>query len=200
MKDSAGFPGKFSRENHGKTIRRATIAPIHSGNPMRRALVFLLTVSFILAPALSFAQQKTTHVFTASEKERLFRSCKKADPRQRERCETRQIARAQEEWGKSHPTDAFALYDRLDLGKNHLRSNLQTNRRILFERHWSLNRKTFSEFEPVDNFNTRRLPYMNTVREEELNCMYEPHGRPRTLCLEWQKDRAQKMKAPVPNQ
>jgi len=167
---------------------------------MRRALVSLLIASFSLVPILCSAQQQTAHVFTVSEKERLFRSCKKADPRQRERCETRQLARAQEEWGKSHPTDAFALYDRLDLGKNHLRSSIQTNRRILFERNWSLNRKTFSAFKPVDNLNTRRLPYMNTVREEELNCMYEAHGRPRTLCLEWQRDRAQKMKAPVSNQ
>lgn len=163
--------------------------------PMLRFFSAVLILTFLSSPTLAFAATQP-HTFTTREKERLFRPCKNLDPRKRQRCETRQLKRAEEEWGKSHPTDAFAIYDRFDLGGDHLRARLQEERRVTFQRYWEENRKPLSAFTPEDNLNTRRIPYINTVREERLDCMYVAHGRPRALCFDQQIDRAQKMKLP----
>jgi hypothetical protein len=161
---------------------------------MRHVLSLLLVLGCLLPPAPCGALEQTRRTFTEREKERITRLCMDyTDPRERNRCEVHQLTRAEQEWGKSHPIDAYALYDRLDLGGYHLRNRVQTERLNAFREYWSAQRRTYSQFEPSKDINTTRLPYVNTVREERLDCMYVAHGRPRTLCLEWQKDRAQKM-------
>jgi len=131
--------------------------------------------------------------FTEREKERILLPCKKVTADRRIRCEVKELKRAEAEWGRSSPLEAFAVYDRMDLGGNHLRNRLQQERLQSFNAHWSNTRKVYSEFEPTDDLNTQRLPYVNAVRESRLDCMYVQHGRARALCFDKQVDVSQKM-------
>jgi len=161
---------------------------------------FILPILFLTClPSLTLAATVKNFEtdFSISQKEQAMRACVHADSKARERCEARVKKRAEAEWGKSNPVTAFELYDSLDWGQNHLRYDLQVTRKIENQKYWSQNRRTYSELTPTDDINTQRLPYVNTVRAEQLACMYEPAGRPRALCLDRQKDAAQKMKVPI---
>ncbi len=131
--------------------------------------------------------------FTEREKERILLPCKRASPDRRIRCEVRELKRAEAEWGKSNPVNAFAVYDWLDLGGQHLRDRLQQERADAFAEHWEQTRKVYSEFTPTRDVNTQRLPYVNAIRESRLDCMYAQHGRTRTKCFDIQVDVSQKM-------
>lgn len=166
-------------------------------NHLRVLLVSTLLFAFLPTMSLAAGGKNYETDFSIHQKEQVMRACVHEDAKARERCESRVKKRAVAEWGKSNPATAFELYDSLDWGGNHLRYNLQITRKIENQKYWSVNRRTFSELTPTDDVNTKRLPYMNTIRAERLYCMYEPSGRPRALCLDRQKDAAQKMKAPV---
>lgn len=131
--------------------------------------------------------------FTEKEKERILLPCKRVSADRRIRCEVKELKRAELEWGKSSPVDAYAVYDWLDLGGNHLRARLQQERHAQFAEHWGQNRRVYSAFEPTSDINTQRLPYVNRVRESRLDCMYVQHGRARARCFDRQVDAAQKM-------
>lgn len=131
--------------------------------------------------------------FTAREKERILQPCKKVSADRRIRCEVRELKRAEAEWGKSNPVDAFAVYNWLDLGGQHLRNRLQQERADAFSEHWENTRKVYSAFEPTNDINTQRLPYVNPIRESRLDCMYVQHGRARAKCFDIQIDVSQKM-------
>lgn len=132
-------------------------------------------------------------VFTDREKERILLPCKRASPDRRIRCEVRELKRAEAEWGKSNPVDAFAVYNWMDLGGQHLRDRLQQERADAFAEHWENTRKVYSAFEPTDDINTQRLPYVNPIRESRLDCMYVQHGRARAKCFDVQIDVSQRM-------
>ncbi|MDD4286757.1 MAG: hypothetical protein PHO20_01315 [Candidatus Peribacteraceae bacterium] len=131
--------------------------------------------------------------FTEREKERILLPCKRASPDRRIRCEVRELKRAEAEWGKSNPTDAYAVYDWMDLGGQHLRDRLQQERVDAFTEHWEQTRKVYSQFTPTDDVNTQRLPYVNAIRESRLDCMYVQHGRARAKCFDIQIDVSQRM-------
>ena len=59
--------------------------------------------------------------FSEREKERILLPCKKVSADRRIRCEVRELKRAEAEWGKSNPINAFAVYDWMDLGGQHRR-------------------------------------------------------------------------------
>lgn len=156
----------------------------------RLALLFVL---FSLAsPALALTEPAPKE-FTEKEKERILRPCKNVSADRRIRCEVRELKRAQAEWGKSTPVNAYAVYDWLDLGGAHRRSALQKARHTAFDQYWANTRRVYSAFEPTDDINTQRLPYVNNVRESRLDCMYVQHGRARALCFDKQIDVSQKM-------
>lgn len=161
-----------------------------------RLILAILCIACLPSVTLAATVKNFETDFSITQKEQAMRACVHADTKARERCEARVKKRAEAEWGKSNPVTAFELYDSLDWGKNHLRYDLQVTRKIENQKYWSINRRTFSELTPTDDVNTQRLPYVNTVRAKRLDCMYEPAGRPRALCLDRQKDAAQKMKAP----
>lgn len=163
--------------------------------PMLRffARLALSTLLFsLVSPALAFTQP-TTKEFTGKEKERILLPCRNTSADRRVRCEVKELKRAQLEWGKSSPMDAYAVYDWLDLGGQRLRDRLQQERSTSFQQYWEDTRRVYSDFEPTDDINTQRLPYVNRVRESRLDCMYVQHGRARTLCFDKQVDLSQKM-------
>jgi len=131
--------------------------------------------------------------FTEREKERILLPCKRASPDRRIRCEVRELKRAEAEWGKSNPVNAYDVYNWMDLGGQHRRDRLQQEREDRLAAHWQSTRKVYSQFEPTNDINTQRLPYVNRVRESRLDCMYAQHGRTRTKCFDIQVDTAQKM-------
>jgi len=152
-----------------------------------------LSVLFCLATPASALLKTETKEFSEREKERILLPCKRASPDRRIRCEVRELKRAQAEWGKSNPVNAYAVYDWLDLGGQHLRDRLQQERLESFADHVEQTRKVYSEFEPTDDVNTQRLPYVNAIRESRLDCMYVQHGRARAKCFDIQIDVSQKM-------
>lgn len=157
----------------------------------KRIILFLL---LLLAATPGYAVAPTPKkVFTEREKERILLPCKRATEDRRIRCEVRELKRAEAEWGKSNPVDAFAVYDWMDLGGHHLRNRLQQERLQSFADHWEDSRKVYSEFTPTTDVNTERLPYVNAIRESRLDCMYAQHGRTRARCFDLQVDTAQKM-------
>jgi len=131
--------------------------------------------------------------FTEEEKARILLPCKRVGPDRRIRCEVKELKRAGAERGNSSPVDAFTVYNSMDLGGAHRRNRLQQERLQSFNAHWSKTRKTYSAFEPTNDLNTQRLPYVNAVRESRLDCMYVQHGRARALCFDKQVDVSQKM-------
>ncbi len=131
--------------------------------------------------------------FTKREKERILLPCKRASADRRIRCEVRELKRAEAEWGMSNPINAYDVYNWMDLGGQQLRNRLQQERLQAFSDHWEESRKVYSEFEPTDDINTQRLPYVNAIRESRLDCMYARHGRTRTLCFDIQIDVSQRM-------
>lgn len=159
--------------------------------PRARLVLCLILLAYSL-PALSAAPLREK-VFTDREKERILLPCRNVTEDRRIRCEVRELKRAQAEWGKASPADAYAVYDWLDLGGNHLRSRLKQERIARFNAHWSKTRRTYSALEPTEDINTQRLPYVNRVRETRLNCMYARHGRTRAKCFDRQIDVAQRM-------
>lgn len=156
-------------------------------------IVFALMLFAAAMPAHAAVMETPRKEFTAQEKERILLPCKRATPERRIRCEVQELKRAEAEWGKSKPMNAYEVYDWMDLGGHHLRNRLQQERLQTFSDHWEQTRKVYSAFEPADDVNTQRLPYVNAIRESHLDCMYVRHGRPRTLCLEAHKDASQKM-------
>jgi hypothetical protein len=156
------------------------------------SLALLLSLLCLTSPALALEPSEQKE-FTEKEKERILLPCKKVGADRRIRCEVRELKRAQLEWGKSRPVNAYDVYDWLDLGGHHLRARLQQERMLKFTQHWQKTRKMYSQFEPTDDVNTRRLPYVNRVRESRLDCMYAQHGRPRARCFDIQVDVSQKM-------
>ena len=163
-----------------------------------RSLFPSVLILLVLLPtgALAAGEKNFETDFSISQKAQAMRACVHADSKARERCEARIRKHAVAEWGKSNPDSAFQLYDSLDWGQNHLRYKLQVTRRIENQKYWSANRRTYSELTPTDDVNTERFPYVNTIREERLDCMYVAPGRPRSLCLDRQKDAAHKMQKP----
>ncbi|MDD5103716.1 MAG: hypothetical protein PHX93_04930 [Candidatus Peribacteraceae bacterium] len=157
------------------------------------ALVALFCMSLLTAENAWAIAPLPVKEFTEREKERILLPCKRATPDRRIRCEVRELKRAEAEWGKSNPVDAYAVYDWMDLGGQHLRDRLQQERADAFTEHWDRTRKVYSQFEPTDDINTQRLPYVNAIRESRLDCMYVQHGRARAKCFDIQIDTAQKM-------
>ncbi|MDD4628401.1 MAG: hypothetical protein PHE68_03350 [Candidatus Peribacteraceae bacterium] len=160
-------------------------------------LTFLTFLAFLPCTILAAETKNYENDISVHGKERVMRACVHADSKELERCMQRQKRNATAVWGKSNPVTALNFYDTQDWGMSHLRYRLTTNRLVGNQQYWSINRKTFAEFTPREDINTKRLPYVNTVRQEELECMYVAAGRPRALCLDRQRDAAQKMKAPI---
>lgn len=155
-------------------------------------IVLLFLLLSVATPGLAVAPLPKK-VFTEREKERILLPCKRASPDRKIRCEVRELKRAEAEWGKSNPVDAYAVYDWLDLGGQHLRDRLQQERLESFAEHWEQTRKVYSAFEPTNDINTQRLSYVNPIRESRLDCMYVQHGRARAKCFDIQIDVSQKM-------
>lgn len=153
----------------------------------------LLCCTFLVAAEAWAVAPLPKKEFTDREKERILLPCKRVSPDRRIRCEVKELKRAEAEWGKSNPVDAFAVYNWMDLGGAHLRDRLQQERLDSFTRHWEQTRKVYSQFTPTDDINTQRLPYVNRVRESRLDCMYAQHGRTRARCFDTQIDVSQKM-------
>ena len=163
--------------------------------PMSRLLPHIALLSCILLTALPVraADPPQRLPFTGHQKERILKPCASAPAGDRPRCEARAMRNAQEEWSRSFPGDAYAVYDWMDLGGNHLRDRLMAERQAAFREYWRQNRSTYGDFAPTADINTTRLPYVNRVRESRLDCMYVAHGRPRAKCFDTQIDVAQRM-------
>ncbi|MDD5040888.1 MAG: hypothetical protein PHX87_01925 [Candidatus Peribacteraceae bacterium] len=161
-------------------------------------IALLLTLAPLASPALA-ADPPMRLPFTEQQKERILKPCLSVPANNRPRCEARAMRNAELEWSRAFPGDAYAVYDWMDLGGNHLRARLQNERSTAFQEYWSENRTTFSNFKPTEDINTTRLPYVNRIRESRLDCMYVPHGRPRALCFDQQIDTSQKMMRPLHN-
>jgi hypothetical protein len=120
---------------------------------------------------------------TPEEAAKLFRVCERLDADDQPRCRARQLERSRKEWGLSNPRDAQQLYDSFDLGQFHLRTRLKEERRREFAQS-RRTRTTYRQFQPTDDVNTRRRPYINDLRQRRLDCMLESPGRPRKLCFD----------------
>lgn len=155
-------------------------------------IVLSLLLLMIATPGLAVALVPKKE-FSEREQERILLPCRRASPDRKIRCEVRELKRAEAEWGKSNPVNAFAIYDWMDLSGKHRRDRLQKERLDAFAQHWERTRKVYSEFEPTTDVNTKRLPYVNSIRESRLDCMYVQHGRARTRCFDIQVDVSQKM-------
>lgn len=156
----------------------------------RTILLFILLSAATPGQAIEKLPRKE---FTEREKQRILLPCKKVSADRRIRCEVKELKRAEAEWGKSNPINAYAVYDWMDLGGQHLRDRLQEERLQSFSAHWEQTRKVYSRFTPTDDVNTQRLPYVNPIRESRLDCMYVEHGRARARCFDIQIDVSQKM-------
>jgi hypothetical protein len=93
----------------------------------------------------------------------------------------------------SSPTQAIQLYDRMDLGKQHLRNTVQRQRTVENRREVAVNRKTYSQYTPVQDLNSQKRSYVNELKYARLQCMLEPHGRQRNLCFDRVANTARKL-------
>jgi hypothetical protein len=126
------------------------------------------------------------------EKQELLKVCDREDSKDYERCKLRQLARTKVVGGKSKPLGAYDLYEKQDWSMGRLRDRLQAEMRSANQARVA-KRRTYRQFEPIDNHNTQSRPYINEFKTEELRCMTEvPHGRPRNLCLDALRNKVRK--------
>ncbi len=116
--------------------------------------------------------------------ERIARTCKNLDDKDKERC----VVREERKWWESLtltklPTKHQEFLDKQDFGQGHLRERLKAERRTDLRRNIT-GRKTYKELRPTDDLNTQRKDYLNDLKMMRLECQLKPHGRQRALCID----------------
>ncbi len=146
-------------------------------------IALLGTILASLLPSASFAASAPYKGPTAEQAVVLYKPCEKlTENQQKERCKSRQLTK----WYNDNPRlpkNAMDLYNRLDVGGNQLRARLQQERKDAYAED-AKTRKTYSQWEPEDNHNTQKAPYLNDLRQQRLDCMYEAPGRARSRCFD----------------
>jgi hypothetical protein len=116
--------------------------------------------------------------------ERIARTCKNLDDKDRERC----VVREERKWWDSLsltklPVKHLEFLDKQDFGQGHLRERIKAERRTEFRKN-IVDRKTYRQMRPTDDLNTQRKDYLNDLKMMRLECQLKPHGRQRALCID----------------
>lgn len=126
----------------------------------------------------------------------IDKRCVKLSVEDRDRC----LMREKKRWVESQrllrtPTKDFEFRDAQDFGQGHLREDLRAERHIAFRKE-AQKRITYRQMKPVDDLNTERREYLNTLRMGRLECQLKDPGRSRSICMDqlgnWVRTQMQK--------
>lgn len=146
----------------------------------RLILTFLVGYAFLPVSVLAV---ETYEDIPEDVQVRIFRPCTRFDDADQVRCKAREAQKWRQKGTLNLPHKDFEFRDAQDFGQGHLRARLRAERRLHFQKQ-AATRRTYRQFQPTDDPNTRRRPYINDIRAERLRCMLLSPGRPRALCLD----------------
>jgi hypothetical protein len=151
----------------------------------------------VAAPVERATISETDAALTEREEKILFRICDQVADNHKARCRARQLQRLGYSYSKSNPTGVYELYDKMDLGKHHLRATL-TNRRLVERlQEAAQTRETYRQ-NPLQSSSDVNPDYVDFIREERLKCMLITRSRPKSLCLDALAQEARGFMKPVP--
>lgn len=155
------------------------------------SIIATTTVALFLqqfaVPAVTTSTEKTT----AAVESQLYRICQNASSDQVDRCKARQRERLLR-GSTNSAVYANEVYDRIDLGQNHLRNTLQ-ERRLERAKARAETRKTFRQSPTQQDTSLQPVSYVDYIREGRLKCMLITRARPRSICIDNLNNEARKL-------